>query len=159
MRQRLVESPDSHDGLIDRSPSLSPPIPPAKAELRIVSAGCQTARELAHQAVLDREHDTWRIARECTARQLLADIQERALKRGTTQVLAQLIIVAAKSTDVEWPRLRGQLADWIRDAEILHDHLGKPSFDDAMRQIYFDRNPTEAAELARIRRNLTDALY
>jgi len=160
MRQR-IESPDSYDGFIDRSPSIQRPRPTPRllvnGQTLDQPAECQHIKD--HAAYLKREGDFDRAGRENTARHLLDEIEAAAIRKGTSQILSRLLVmVDALEREPDYPTIRARLSDWIEDAKTLHAHLGSPKFNRAVQEMWFRNDATDGAEVARIRRNLADAL-
>lgn len=161
--RRFNGSPESHDGLLDRHPSIGPAPEPVKLTINGVALADVRAesKHLAdHREYLRREGDADRVIKEMTATANLEDLERRALAMGTQHLLARLLLLVAQYETVGQVETRKAHDDWIAEALTIGEafkfakHRGQRN--DAIRACWFRANSADRNELTRLQGVLAD---
>lgn len=162
--RRSDGSPDACDGVIDLPRSiLSTGRPP---KLTIVCSGAVhdgAAMQAAQQAVIDREDDADRMAKEQTAAYLMKELERRALDRGRDLALARALALLdhlqrSSIKAVEWSSGR-----WMAQMSALFQAIGKARpfasrspFDQTIIEMWFEHDDHDRGERARLQAVLAE---
>lgn len=161
--RRFNGSPESHDGLLDRHPSIGPAAEPVKLSINgVVLADLRPeSKHLAdHREYLRREGDADRVIKENTALALLEDLERRALAMGTQHMLTRLLLLVGQYEALGQVETRKAYPDWIAEAltvgEAWKDAKHRGIRNDAIRAAWFRVNGADRQELTRLQGVLAD---